>query len=1115
MRADVSRRTGFLAGLCVSAVMLLVASAPVVAAPVWKLTSVANSSASPGGQIEYQVKVLNASADAANPADPITLNVDMPTALTAADLSESCPEGYIGQSDFICTISPSPGDLESRDAFDFTLTADIDPAAEGILTAKFTLSGGETQGPISTMDPTVVDANPPGYDFSGFDAQAFANPAGATFTRAGGHPHTLVGYVEFARMTRAKDNSLAVPVEAVKDAWVDLPAALVGSPALLEECESSDLAVTAPDSPLAPTPTCPLGSQVGTVRVPYAGAELTAPLPLFNMQPSPGVPARFGFNIVGTVVLLEARLRSESDYGISVGARNVPQALAASGAYFEFWGTPGDAVHDFNRACPGGSPLYEIPLSLVETCESGVSGSPFLRMPTSCTGPLPWSAHSASWENPGAVLKTGAPDLSDPKWKSTSIFSHEEPGFPSSPNDPTTPWGEPQGMTNCASVPVKGEFEAQSTSIDAETASGLEVEVEIPNPGLENPEGIASSDIKAAKLILPEGMTLNPAVAEGLGVCAPAEYESTALSFHPTPGKGCPDNSKIGVLEVETPLLEERIDGDIYVAQQDDPATTAPGAENPFDSLIALYFVFKNPERGILVKLPVKVEPDPKTGQLVVSLDDLPQVPFSSFRARLREGTRSPLVTPPSCGTYETEIELTGWSDPDNPITRTSSFEIVNGIGGGPCPPGGVPPFGPRFEAGSINNNAGSFSPFYMRLTRNDGEQNMTKFSSILPPGVLGSLAGVGKCPDSAIALAKSKTGKQELASPSCPANSEIGRTLAGAGVGSVFANARGKIYLGGPYKGRPLSVIAITPAVSGPFDAGTVVVQLALTLNPKTAEVEVDGSASDPIPHILQGIVLKVRDLRVYVDRPNFIINPTSCDESSAKATLFGSFLDVFDPGDDQAIALSTRYQAANCLNLGFKPRLKLNLKGGTKRGGHPGLRAIYTPRPGDANIEGMVVRLPRSAFLDQAHIRTICTRVQFAADACPKAAQYGYIRAWTPLLEEPLQGPVWLRSSDNKLPDLVFDLHGLVDVEVATRIDSIRGGVRATVTDIPDAPLSKVVLRMQGAKKGLIVNSRNLCARKSRANVATDGHNGKIRDFKPLLRPDCGAKSKRGKRR
>ncbi|HET9162813.1 MAG TPA: hypothetical protein VFN89_05115, partial [Solirubrobacterales bacterium] len=318
------------------------------------------------------------------------------------------------------------------------------------------------------------------------------------------------------------------------------------------------------------------------------------------------------------------------------------------------------------------------------------------------------------------------------------------------------------------------------------------------------------------------------------------------------------------------------------------------------------------------------------------------------------------------------------------------------------------------------------------------------------------------------------------------------------------------------PYHGDPLSVIAITPAVAGPFDAGTIVVQEALTLNPKTAEVEVDGAHSDPIPHIVKGIVLKLRDLRVNVDRPNFTLNPTSCDESKARSVLFGSYINVLDPSDDRPVDLSTRYQAANCLNLGFKPRLALSLKGGTKRGGHPGLKALYSPRKGDANIKGLVVRLPRSAFLDQAHIKTICTRVQFAAgggngEQCPAASRYGFVKAWTPLLDEPLEGPVFLRSSNHKLPDLLFALHGLVDIEVDVRIDSSHGGIRATLEDAPDATLSKVVLHMQGAKKGLIINSKNLCGSNNRANVLATGHNGKQFHTHPVMKAQCGKAHRR----
>jgi hypothetical protein len=331
-----------------------------------------------------------------------------------------------------------------------------------------------------------------------------------------------------------------------------------------------------------------------------------------------------------------------------------------------------------------------------------------------------------------------------------------------------------------------------------------------------------------------------------------------------------------------------------------------------------------------------------------------------------------------------------------------------------------------------------------------------------------------------------------------------------------VLTYVPGSLYLAGPYHGAPLSVVSITPAVAGPFDVGTVVVREALSLDPRTGEVHVDGDRSDPIPHILQGIPLKLRDLRVYVDRPGFTLNPTSCDPSAVRATLFGSYADVLSPADDVPVGLSARYQVANCASLGFKPRLALKLKGGTKRGAHPALTALLRPRPGDANLAAALVTLPHSAFLDQAHIRTVCTRVQYAANGgngggCPAGSVYGHVRAFTPLLDEPLEGPAYLRSSNHKLPDLVFALHGVVDIEAVGRIDSVKGGIRASFEGIPDAPISKAVIEMQGGRKGLIVNSRNLCAAKNRANVRLTGHNGKVHDFNPLLKAECGGKGKK----
>jgi hypothetical protein len=931
------------------------------------------------------------------------------------------------------------------------------------------------------------------FSFADHDYTAPTSPFTAA-TQAGSHPGSVNSVFELNTRSEPALGAFAfeIPDGNSKNLTFQLPPGLVGKPDAVPHCNTVDFLSIVTNF----TNGCPARAAVGvaslSIALGYGAFPFYVGVPVYSLEPAPGVPARLGFTVISVPIAIDVGLKQEPPYNLVATASRNPEGLPFYGSYLSLWGNPSDPAHDpYRGSCINTNfsvELFEPYFYSEGNCSTDLPDEPFLTLPSSCEGPQTISATGESWQNPGVLAHA-------------SVLTHD---FAEPPN--------PQGFTGCGKLGFAPEIESQTTTDQAETGTGMDFNLDFNDEGITSNTGLAESTAKKVEVTLPEGVTINPSIGEGLGVCTPAQIDRETL--HSLPGEGCPNSSKVGTLHLETPLVDEGTDGSVFLAQQDDPATAEPGAENPFDTLIALYLVLRNTNLGVIIKQPVKVEPDPVTGRLVATTEDVPQFPFSHFNFHFKEGVRAALVTPSRCGTYQTKAVLTPWANPSEPRTVYSSFDITSGQGGGPCPPGGIPPFNPDFEAGAENNNAGSFSPFDMRLIRHDGEQDMTKFSSVLPPGELGSLAGVDKCPDSAIAAAKAKQGREELASPSCPANSLIGHTLAGAGVGSALTYVGGQIYLGGPYHGDPLSVISITPAVAGPFDAGTVVVRLALTLNPKTAEVEVDGAASDPIPHILKGIVLKVRDLRVHVDRPNFTLNPTSCDESSAKARLFGSYLNVLDPADDVPVDLATRYQAANCLNLGFKPHLGLKLKGGTKRGGHPGLKAIYTPRKGDANIEGLVVRLPRSAFLDQAHIRTICTRVQFAAEDCPKAAQYGYIRAWTPLLDEPLQGPVWLRSSNHKLPDLVFDLHGLVDIEVAIRIDSARGGIRATLTDSPDAPLSRVILRMQGAKKGLIINSRDLCIRKSRANVQADGHNGRRSLSNPIMRPLGCAKHRRHRR-
>lgn len=914
----------------------------------------------------------------------------------------------------------------------------------------------------------------------------FTERDGSTDTEAGSHPFAM--NIFFTPNT-IEAGGKPIPEEPIKDVLIPQIEGFVGNQIAVPPCSILDFLIVNKEESRhdASVPECADGSAIGRVTVYLAvfggKEEVAIDSPVYLIEPPPGMAAKLGFWVKGVPVTADINLSEEAPYNIIGASRNISQLLNFFGAKLTLWGNPASPLHDEERGeCHEGG----------KSCPAGVSEVPFLTVPRACQGPLATKYETDSWQNPGPLLPSGQPNLSDPRWVTGEVLTHDASG-------------NPEGFGSCGKLPFNPSITAQPTSRSATSPTGLDFSLDVDNPGLTNPSGISGSDIRKAVVTLPEGFTANPSLAEGLAVCTEAQLAAETASSGP--GEGCPEASKIGSVEVQTPLLGESLRGSLFIAE--------PYA-NPFESLIALYVVIKSPDLGVVVRQALKVEPDPKTGQLRTVADDIPQLPFSHFKLHFREGGRSPLISPPSCGSHTVKATLYPWSGSE-PVESNSTFQILSGPHEGPCPSGGIAPFHPGFEAGTTNNSAGAYSPFYMRLTRGDAEQDMTKFSAVLPPGVVGKIAGLSKCPEAAIAQARVRTGphgaREELEHPSCPQSSLIGHTLAGAGVGSELTYVSGSLYLGGPYRGDPLSVVSVTPAMAGPFDAGTVVVRVALTLNPETGEVEADGAGSDPIPHILKGIPLNVRDLRVYVDRPDFTLNATSCEPSLAKATLFGSFLNPLDPSDDVPIGLSARYQAADCASLGFKPKLQIKLKGGTKRGAHPALTALVTPRRGDANFAKAVVRLPHSAFLDQGHIRTICTRVQFNAGSgngasCPQGSIYGKATAWSPLLEEPLAGPVYLRSSNHNLPDLVVALHGLVDINLAARIDSIHGGIRSTFTRIPDAPVSRFRFQMQGGKKGLIQNSTNLCAAEHRAEVELAGQNGKLEKSGPVVSPSCGSK-------
>lgn len=917
---------------------------------------------------------------------------------------------------------------------------------------------------------------------------------GSTASLAGSHPFaytTSLGVNTTIVPEAAEDPEThefvdgEVPEGAVKDLEITQMEGLIGSQSAVPRCSSADF-----NTRVEGRPSCPDSTAVGFVGVKIAFTAFRVDtnafihLPVYNLAPSPGEAAKLGFVALNVPIVIDVGVSQNPPYNLVARLNDVPQSVLFYSSRLTIWGNPANPAHDSLRG-----ECLNIDLQTLEpvsqgSCAANVPEAPFLTLPRACTGPLSTTFTADSWEAPGLFTEP------------LVAVTHDESIPP-----------KPLGMTGCASLNFSPTIEAQPTSSSADSPSGLDFSIDVEDEGLTSPTGRAQSDIRKIEARLPAGVTANPSAAEGLGVCTKARYEAASLTV-----PGCPESAKLGSVQVESPLLEETLDGSLYLAQQDDPATAEPGAENPFDSLLALYVLIRNAPNGIFVKQPVKIEPDPKTGQLISTVEDIPQLPFSHFELHFREGPRSPLATPGLCGTYTTRAILTPWSG-NEPVESTSSFKITSGPGGDPCPTGGVPSFSPGFEAGTISNSAGSYSPLLMHVTRSDGEQDLTRFDALLPQGLVPKLAGVSQCPDAAIAAAKAKTGRAEITSPSCPASSQIGRVLGGAGVGPALTYVPGKVYLAGPVGNDPMSVVAIVPAVAGPFDIGTIVTREAIDLNPVTYLGEIDGAASDPIPHILEGLPLKLRDLRIYADRPNFILNPTSCDPMSINATIFGAGADLFSAADDLSSSPSARFQAANCSGLGFKPRLRLRLEGGVRRGEHPRLRSVLIPRPGDANIGSAVVTLPRSEFIDNAHINNPCTRVKFAAGECPKSSVLGAARAFSPLLSEPLKGPVYFRANggERELPDIVADLHGQFHIILVGFIDSVNARLRTTFASAPDAPVSKFTLNLNGGKKGLLVNSAALCAAKRHFDIRFTGHNGSLYDARPTLGTSC----RRGKRR
>ena len=864
-----------------------------------------------------------------------------------------------------------------------------------------------------------------------------------TTTQAGGHPDVEIRQTFDNRQLNEggapESSNPACGCQDVFELKNEFPTGFIGNTNAVPRCSLLALSQRA----------CPVESQVGV-----AGALFNGQQPIFNMEPHPGEPGLLGFfaPLINFPIFIELAGRTDSDYGLNGRTTGIFHILPIGFVVLHLWGVPGDSIHDANRFPPPQTGFCFAPYP--ESCpgqpaSTPFNGSvaPFLENPTSCNSTLEMGLSLLYYDFTALHASTGWPET-----------------------------------TGCDQLTFNPSLTAKPTTTQADTATGLDVDLKVPQT--QSATTPSPSEIRATNVTLPPGFSINPNAADGKAVCSNAE-----ASFGTLDAANCPENAKVGTLTIDSSALPGPIDGAIYLG------TPEPG--NPYRIIVAADGFSTH------VKLAGSIHADPVTGRLVASFVNLPQSPLQEFTLHFFGSERGLLATPTKCGKYSVESEFVPWDEVLPIQTSTSFMTIDSGPNGHPCP-GTVRPFSPQVGSGSPDSTAGAHSPFAFKLDREDGDQNLSGLTVHTPPGFTATLAGVSYCPDSALALLsdRSYSGVAEQQSSACPANSLVGTATAGTGAGSKPFYAPGKVYLAGPYKGAPLSLAVVIPAVQGPYDLGNVMVRAAIHVDPVTAQVT---AVTDPLPQILEGIPLRARSILINLSRPNFTLNPTNCSPFDVDSKIFG---------DEGGFAdLSTNFQVANCAVLGFAPKLAFRLGGSTKRTGHPVLHATLTTSPGDANIADTVVTMPHGELLDNAHIGTVCTRVAFNEHNCPTDSDYGHATAFSPLLDRPLEGEVYLRSSRHELPDLVADLRGQVNLEVAGRIDAVKGGrLRASFESVPDVPVSKFVLDLKGGSKGLLQSSEDLCESLPKALVRMTGQNGATITQQAPLNPPCGkARSKR----
>jgi hypothetical protein len=869
----------------------------------------------------------------------------------------------------------------------------------------------------------------------------------STSTQAGGHPNLRTFIWVGNRFTQHVPPP-SCDCQDPKEIRIQMPTGVIGNPHATPQCDASDFAVQL----------CAPETQVGATYINLnaipPGSREFGRVAVYNLSPHPGEAGLLGFHfpLLDFPIYISINSRTESDYGLEAKLEGITHLLPLSNAELILWGVPASPANNPDRLPRGWEPFFD---GENPPTPSNAEEIAFIQNPSTCGIPLEAEAEVTAYDFGKSFARTSYP-----------------------------------ATTGCDQLSFNPSLFAQPTTTATDSASGLDVDLKVPQ--VEAPEVPSPSEIKATTVTLPEGFSINPNAADGKTSCDDATQALIGTRLEAQ----CPETSKVGTVSVNSSALPQPIPGFIYL-----------GKPLPGDRY---RLILSANGFNVHIKLAGSVEADEKTGRLTVSFQNLPQTPFSDFNMHFFGSERGLLATPEQCGTYQVTSTFTPWDSLLSEQTSGQPFTLTSGPGGSGCP-SAVRPFGPTLAAGVADKTAGKHSPFSLVLKRSDGDQTLSALNVTTPVGFSATLAGVAYCSDSALAAAGSSSGVDQLANPSCPASSQIGSAIAGAGAGDHPVYLPGKVYLAGPYKGAPLSLAVITPAVSGPYDLGNVVVRAALHVDPVTAQITAE---SDQLPQILDGIPLRLRQITINLDRSNFTINPTNCDHFSVAAKVFGNQGGTATP--------SSPFQVANCAGLPFGPKLELALKGGTTRAKNPALKATLTAKPGEANIGKVVVTMPHTLFLDQSHVGSPCTKVQFAANACPAKSVLGTAKAESPLLAKPLEGTVYLASGyGHKLPDVLAALKGQVNINLDGIVSSLHGRLRTTFKTVPDVPVTKFTLSLSGGKKGLLVNSANLCKGDQNATVEMTGQNNRRANTKTKISVPCGKaggnnkKAKRGGKR